>query len=109
MPRSRGMRYAVIVAGRTPCGKRRPTFFIAIDAYRRSREMPIKPDLDAIQKLIARHEGSRATVYVDTAGNPTVGIGFNLNRSNAQAAISAIGVDYDKLRAGVVSLTQAQI
>ena len=71
--------------------------------------MPNKPDLDAIQKLIARHEGSRATVYVDTAGNPTVGIGFNLNRSNAQAAISAIGVDYDKLRAGVVSLTQAQI
>jgi GH24 family phage-related lysozyme (muramidase) len=71
--------------------------------------MPKTPDLDAIQKLIAQHEGSSATVYTDTAGNPTVGIGFNLNRPNARAAIGAIGVDYDKLRAGAISLTQAQI
>lgn len=36
-------------------------------------------DLRALEAELTRDEGVRYTVYVDTTGNPTVGIGHNLN------------------------------
>ena len=42
-------------------------------------------DMAAI--LIAKHEGKVLFVYPDAHGNPTVGVGFNLNQSGAQQTI----------------------
>lgn len=36
-------------------------------------------DQAALERELARDEGVRFTIYVDTTGNPTVGIGHNLN------------------------------
>lgn len=61
------------------------------------------------RSLITKHEGSRSCVYIDTTGNPTVGIGYNLNDSTARSDLAAVGADYDKVRAGTECLTQDQI
>lgn len=66
-------------------------------------------DRDMLKAVIARHEGSHAKVYLDSEGHPTIGIGFNLDREGARATIEALGLDYDKLRAREVSLTDEQI
>jgi GH24 family phage-related lysozyme (muramidase) len=63
----------------------------------------------AARELVARHEDTRSRVYDDGAGHPTVGIGFNLDRADARAAITNLGVDYDALRSGAVELTEQQI
>jgi GH24 family phage-related lysozyme (muramidase) len=69
-----------------------------------------------IKTLIAGHESSHGlagdpTVYLDSASppHPTVGIGFNLDRADARARLTAVGANYDDVRAGLVSLTQTQI
>ncbi|GAA4584254.1 hypothetical protein GCM10023194_23660 [Planotetraspora phitsanulokensis] len=48
-------------------------------------------------------------VYPDSKGNPTVGIGFNLNRPGAQARIESVGANYAAVRAGTQDLTPLQI
>jgi GH24 family phage-related lysozyme (muramidase) len=62
-----------------------------------------------VQRRIAISEGSSGTVYTDTTGNPTIGIGYNLNRSDAASAMRLIGTDIVDVLAGTVTLTQAQI
>lgn len=66
-------------------------------------------DRQRAKDLIQGHEGSRNWVYNDSVGIPTIGIGFNLQKADARARIEALGVDYDALLAGKVSLTNAQI
>src|SRR5262245_26829935 len=58
---------------------------------------------------IAEYEGKRAHVYTDTAGHPTVGIGFNLDRDGAQPALEAVGANYNEVRAGSQDLSDEQI
>ncbi|MGH9343650.1 MAG: glycoside hydrolase family protein [Terriglobia bacterium] len=69
-------------------------------------------DLEATLKWIARWEegpaGPALTVYTDTMGHPTIGIGFNLDRPDALQKIAALGLDYAKVRAGQQSLTMDQ-
>ena len=55
------------------------------------------------------NEGYKPRVYNDTEGHPTVGIGFNLDRSDARRRLSAVGANYDKIRAGSATLTDYQI
>ena len=59
--------------------------------------------------LITKHEGIRTKVYLDTAGHPTIGVGFNLDGAGAQATCVALGLDYAGLRAGTAQLSTDQV
>jgi hypothetical protein len=63
------------------------------------------------RKRIGINEGFSNKVYMDSATppNPTIGIGFNLNRADAPSALAGIGADYGAVRSGAASLTDAQV
>jgi len=65
-------------------------------------------NLAAIIKLVTAHEGSRATVYTDTTGNQTVGVGCNLSSPNAADDLSGVDFNLADVLAGK-PLTQDQI
>jgi lysozyme len=62
-----------------------------------------------IEELVQKHEGRRSITYFDTMGNPTNGIGFNLNSSEAQDICDHYGLNLEKLKAGIEALTETQI
>lgn len=49
------------------------------------------------EELVAKHEGKKEYMYHDSKGIPTIGIGFNLHREGARAALADVGADYDEL------------
>ena len=59
----------------------------------------ITSDIEAM-RFIEPHEGRRSKVYLDTKGIPTVGIGFNLRRSDAGPKLKALGRDIKKIMSG---------
>jgi GH24 family phage-related lysozyme (muramidase) len=61
------------------------------------------------RNLIKHDEGVRYTMYKDSLGIPTIGVGFNLTRDDAPGLITALGVNYDALLDGDVSLTDQQV
>ena len=83
-------------------------------------------NIGEIERLIRLHEVSGATRYV-TVGDkkvdirkvyedpihgwsvPTIGVGLNLNRSDAKSKIEALGLDYNLVRSGQQSLTDQQV
>ncbi len=44
-----------------------------------------------VTEFITKHEGRKLSVYTDTLGIPTIGVGFNLTRPDAQQALNAVG------------------
>ncbi|HYK53377.1 MAG TPA: hypothetical protein VEV38_07590 [Candidatus Eremiobacteraceae bacterium] len=62
------------------------------------------------RRCIAINEGSSCTMYMDSATppNPTIGIGFNLNRGDAQQTLASIGANYGAVKNGA-ALTDAQV
>ena len=62
-----------------------------------------------IEDLVAEAEGKRKCVYKDTKGIPTIGIGFNLKRSDAPGLIKGLGLDYSKVVSGKQCLNDHQI
>jgi GH24 family phage-related lysozyme (muramidase) len=46
--------------------------------------------------------------FKDSLGVPTIGIGFNLNKSGAKKRIEALGLDFAKVKAGTQNITKAQ-
>ena len=60
------------------------------------------------RSLLRRNEGSRLTRYSDSLGVPTIGVGFNLNRKDAQSRIEAFGLNFDAVLTGSQNLTQQQ-
>lgn len=66
--------------------------------------------LAEVERRIRISEGCEAIRYYDTMGIPTIGIGFNLEREDAQAALAKCGVnDLKGVIAGTVALTESQI
>jgi len=60
-------------------------------------------------KMLRANEGVRTKTYKCTQGFDTIGVGYNLERPDARSTITAMGIDYDALRAGKIALTSAQI
>jgi GH24 family phage-related lysozyme (muramidase) len=77
-------------------------------------------DLDTVKAWIEHWESRRYQAYDDKTGqpitpgcavqgNPTVGVGFNLNANGAQAAIELLGLDFRRVCAGQQILTDDQV
>lgn len=66
-------------------------------------------DKDEVKRWIEGWEGRRHHVYEDSAGHPTIGVGFNLDRGDARRKIAALGLDYNLVRSGGVDLSDDQI
>jgi len=66
-------------------------------------------DKDKIGAWIAYHEGSRESIYFDSEGYPTIGVGFNLERQEAAELLNDLNLDYDKILSGEQTLSQNQI
>lgn len=72
-----------------------------------------KTSLDEILKgiipRIKQHEGVKPKKYIDSRGIPTVGIGFNLRRSDADAKLKSVGANPIKVKQGKQALTDTQM
>jgi len=55
--------------------------------------------------MISTYEGNESCVYDDSEGIPTIGIGFNLQRSDAPSLIAGVGADYNSVLSGSQCLT----
>jgi GH24 family phage-related lysozyme (muramidase) len=74
-----------------------------------SDQMTREQWLAAVRDRIGDDEGDSAKEYRDSMGIPTIGEGFNLERSDARQALAACGVtDVDGVMNGTVALTPAQ-
>ena len=60
-----------------------------------------------IKTLIAKHEGERRDAYLDSRRIWTIGIGFNLERQGADAALAAAGVNRDVIWAAIEEAKRA--
>jgi GH24 family phage-related lysozyme (muramidase) len=87
---------------------------------------PTSLDFSGIENLIRLHEVSGAKRNVTVNGKeidirkvypdpiygmkiPTIGVGYNLNRSEAKSEIESLGLDYQKIRNGSQMLTDDQV
>ncbi len=66
-------------------------------------------DKTKLKAQLIKHEGKRSKVYKDSEGVPTIGVGFNLKRSDAKAKIEALGLDYTKVLSGDQELTDPKL
>lgn len=63
----------------------------------------------SVVELLLAHEGYRERAYLDTRGNLTVGIGFNLDAPGARSMCAECGLDYAALRGGAaLSMEEAR-
>lgn len=67
------------------------------------------PSDQEIFDMIKSNEAIRDTVYLDSKGHPTIGIGFNLNRGDAERVMSSVGANYKAILSGQEKLTLKQI
>lgn len=66
-------------------------------------------NIETIRKYITFNEGKKNKVYLDTKGIPTIGVGFNLQRGDAPAKITTLGLSYNDVLSGKQLLTDDQI
>jgi GH24 family phage-related lysozyme (muramidase) len=77
-------------------------------------------NMDLTKQWITRWESTRYQSYDDAngqpltpgitpKGNPTIGVGFNLVAAGAQAAIEALGLDFNSVLTGAVNITADQV
>lgn len=55
---------------------------------------------DDLYETIKRHEGFSNTIYLDTKQIPTIGIGFNLLKNNAEQRLRDVGADPNEVMKG---------
>jgi GH24 family phage-related lysozyme (muramidase) len=60
-------------------------------------------------KQLKRHEGTRSKVYNDTTGHRTIGIGFNLERTDARRKLNEVGANFDHVIDGSYELDNEQM
>lgn len=76
------------------------------------RESP-KPKVDpivvSIVDRVKKHEGVKFQMYLDSRGIPTIGVGFNLKRKDADEKLKKVGANPIKVKKGTQKLTQKQI
>lgn len=65
--------------------------------------------IKSIIPRIKKHEGIKPKKYTDSRGIPTVGVGFNLNRSDADTKLKSVGANPIKVKQGKQALTTEQI
>jgi hypothetical protein len=61
------------------------------------------------ETMIIASEGRRRKLYFDSLGHPSVGIGFNLERSDAPTLLQKLGADWVAIMDGKAELTDEQI
>jgi hypothetical protein len=77
-------------------------------------------DTNLLKRWITRWEGRRSIVYDDKTGsplrpgvaaigNPSIGVGCNLNTTSARSIIDGFGLDFNQVITGAVTLTDAPI
>jgi GH24 family phage-related lysozyme (muramidase) len=64
---------------------------------------------DDIYTRIKLHENVKDKVYPDSEENPTIGVGFNLTRLDADKRLKSVGADPKLIRSGKARLTANQI
>ncbi len=80
--------------------------------YLTSVKLPPSAPTDIIKLILPRvkqHEGIKPTKYIDSKGIPTVGVGFNLKRSDADQKLKAVGANPTKVKQGKQTLNNSQI
>lgn len=60
-------------------------------------------------KQIKIHEGVRRQVYTDTTGHRTIGVGFNLEREDAERVLRSVGANYQDVIRGEYQLSTDQM
>lgn len=68
-----------------------------------------KSTYGSLYQQIASHEGVRSKPYVDSAGIPTVGIGFNLADPSNQAILKRYGITQGQLKKGLTDMQIRQL
>jgi len=69
----------------------------------------IDPIITSIIERVKKHEGVKFQKYLDSKGIPTIGVGFNLKRKDADEKLKKIGANPIKIKKGTQKLTQKQI
>ena len=85
---------------------------IGAEKYITSIVPPAIPQGDIIKQIIPRvkkHEGVKSKKYIDSRGIPTVGVGFNLKRSDADQKLKSVGANPIKVKQGKQALNNNQI
>jgi lysozyme len=80
--------------------------------YLTAIKLPVQPTGDIVKSIIPRvkqHEGVKPKKYIDSRGIPTVGVGFNLRRGDADQKLKSVGANPIKVKQGKQDLTIKQI
>ncbi len=66
-------------------------------------------EIPRLREKIIKSEGVRDTVYKDSRGIATIGVGFNLEQPGAKEVIEYLGADYQQVLEGKTRLSKEQI